>query len=1035
MARKVLNNTYYTFNPSTRTITIPQYIPQEKLILITNVTRDQVLFNFSDPSRLAASYNAVVNGVVGSTTIVLAYNTTTMLATDKLSIVIDEYSETFYPEYSMLDPVGKLRVSTPQSLIDTDFEYGNQVSKWEQIGLTNWHPASYNVYPPVTYTTVSSIVQPQGSPTVTVTFSGAHGLTIGTPIQVQDALLQPANGNFVIETIPTANSYTYSAKAINTGSASITNIFDPNKTDIWNQSFYTGAPLSSSFTISPNNYIQTVTTSTPHGLALGNEIAVSGITGVNAPNGNFFVTGIYSPTVFTYAAKAGIPSSLNSSSAVIYPRNQTLFEQRPFDGGVLFGANSLSNNQSATRQTRRNFHYQSGKGLSMNTGTIMKTAYTVDYLSVSGGVANNSTVVVQTREPHNLVPGVSVMITGVVTSGYNGTYNVNNVLDMTKFTYIASGIPFATPAVDSVGPYSVQVASWYGAATRVGIFNQQDGPFWEYDGTSLYAVLRSSIKQVGGRVSATNGSSVVTQTDSNWPTTFSEQLNVGQYIVIRGVSYRVTEINSDTSINISPPYRGVTNTYMTMTSTIDIRTPQGAFNIDRLDGTGPSGFKIDPGKMQMWYIDYAWYGAGTVRWGVRSTEGKIIYCHSAAQNNINTVAYMRSGNLPGRYENVSQPPLVYLASGSGIQATDSTIITTSTLNAVGSGIFPPQGTLAIHNNTTYEYVNYTSVTSGGFQGLTRGQAGNTSLATTMVSGATTASVTSTAGVQVGQRVAVSSGFPDNTFVTGFTFNSTISFSNAAYINNPTLVLPPMGNTAQNFSWSQTNPTQIELAYPSHAPYVSHWGTAVIMDGGYTQDKGLLFTYGMKQSVALASGTSRALLAIRVGPSVDQGLITSQLGARELVNRIQLQLQTLDVAVTASGAPSANVGGGNVLITAYLNSTPTLVNGGSIPVWTNAVGGAFVPNSSLSQICDYSSVISGVVSNGGEVTGGFFVDTTQEVDVSQVRDLGNSILGGGSLTPATGIYPDGPDVLTLVATNVGVVPVNVLGRISWNEAQA
>ena len=354
---------------------------------------------------------------------------------------------------------------------------------------------------------------------------------------------------------------------------------------------------------------------------------------------------------------------------------------------------------------------------------------------------------------------------------------------------------------------------------------------------------------------------------------------------------------------------------------------------------------------------------------------------------------------------------------------------------MGSGIFPPQGTLAIHNNTTYEYVNYTSVTSGGFQGLTRGQAGNTSLATTMVSGATTASVTSTAGVQVGQRVAVSSGFPDNTFVTGFTFNSTISFSNAAYINNPTLVLPPMGNTAQNFSWSQTNPTQIELAYPSHAPYVSHWGTAVIMDGGYTQDKGLLFTYGMKQSVALASGTSRALLAIRVGPSVDQGLITSQLGARELVNRIQLQLQTLDVAVTASGAPSANVGGGNVLITAYLNSTPTLVNGGSIPVWTNAVGGAFVPNSSLSQICDYSSVISGVVSNGGEVTGGFFVDTTQEVDVSQVRDLGNSILGGGSLTPATGIYPDGPDVLTLVATNVGVVPVNVLGRISWNEAQA
>jgi hypothetical protein len=33
------------------------------------------------------------------------------------------------------DAVDKLRVSTPQSLIDTDFEYGQQSSKWEQVAL------------------------------------------------------------------------------------------------------------------------------------------------------------------------------------------------------------------------------------------------------------------------------------------------------------------------------------------------------------------------------------------------------------------------------------------------------------------------------------------------------------------------------------------------------------------------------------------------------------------------------------------------------------------------------------------------------------------------------------------------------------------------------------------------------------------------------------------------------------------------------------------------------------------------------------
>ena len=41
------------------------------------------------------------------------------------------------------DPVDKLRVSTPQSLIDTDFEYGQQPSKWEQLALQNNRQSLY----------------------------------------------------------------------------------------------------------------------------------------------------------------------------------------------------------------------------------------------------------------------------------------------------------------------------------------------------------------------------------------------------------------------------------------------------------------------------------------------------------------------------------------------------------------------------------------------------------------------------------------------------------------------------------------------------------------------------------------------------------------------------------------------------------------------------------------------------------------------------------------------------------------------------
>jgi hypothetical protein len=64
-----------------------------------------------------------------------------------------------------------------------------------------------------------------------------------------------------------------------------------------------------------------------------------------------------------------------------------------------------------------------------------------------------------------------------------------------------------------------------------------------------------------------------------------------------------------------------------------------------------------------------------------------------------------------------------------------------------------------------------------------------------------------------------------------------------------------------------------------------------------------------------------------------------------------------------------------------------------------------------------------------------VQGTDRLDLTDVRDLGNSILGGGAATSNTQIYPDGPDVLTIIVTNLGSTAIDVLGRLSWTEAQA
>jgi len=43
-----------------------------------------------------------------------------------------------------IDPVTKLRVSQPETLIDTDFEYGLQPTKWETVELINNTPSFFS---------------------------------------------------------------------------------------------------------------------------------------------------------------------------------------------------------------------------------------------------------------------------------------------------------------------------------------------------------------------------------------------------------------------------------------------------------------------------------------------------------------------------------------------------------------------------------------------------------------------------------------------------------------------------------------------------------------------------------------------------------------------------------------------------------------------------------------------------------------------------------------------------------------------------
>lgn len=86
--------------------------------------------------------------------------------------------------------------------------------------------------------------------------------------------------------------------------------------------------------------------------------------------------------------------------------------------------------------------------------------------------------------------------------------------------------------------------------------------------------------------------------------------------------------------------------------TVDTVVPQASWNVDTLDGNGPSGITLNTAKAQIFYFDFEWLGVGTVRFGV-VIDGAIIWCHKAHHANSVTTVYMNTPNLPVRYEIVS----------------------------------------------------------------------------------------------------------------------------------------------------------------------------------------------------------------------------------------------------------------------------------------------------------------------------------------------------------------------------------------------
>ena len=737
------------------------------------------------------------------------------------------------------------------------------------------------------------------------------------------------------------------------------------------------------------------------------------ITGVvNSGRGNYYFDAVFDTVVGTstntyeltdmFAYVSSGVGQFSVSSALLL-RADSASMHRPYDGGVEL-ITSSNPNATMIRQTRKYFRYQSGKGIQVSFAINFSPTVPIDEMFVVN--RGDTVATIKTRNPSKVAVGLDISIVGDSVDAPNGFNTesaiVTEIVDDYTFKVEDAG-GFGAVTNRPTGKFPEFFANeWSDCRTRCGLFDDQNGMFWEYDGSYLYAVRRNSTTQLAGVCNTTFNSAEIRGSGSRWLT----QLDQGDVIVLKGQSYKVVQVAGNELLYVQPAYRGITANNVVASVVRDLRVRQDQFNIDKIDGSGPTKNVLDIHTIQMAYIDYSWYGAGKIRFGFKDQKGHVRYVHEFIHGNFEREAYMRSGNVPARYEVTTGDNPSFVPS---LAHWGTSIIMDGTFDDDKAYLF--------------------SASSGKIR---------------------TSSPDSINAQATGRAISrdVSLYRPENAFYQAYD-------KKGNYIGDIGYALEVSENRVLEQLAAGTDiaganiPVGTKLANPidasiGSAPYLRNVRVLLYFQGGkaQTQELDLLIidqpptnftttysTYDMVQETDLSKDIP--LLSLRLAPSVDNG-VPGALGSREIINRMQLALKTLDVVCTHE-------------VTIQLVLNPTLDNF----TFVNA------PTPSLSQVVYHN--ITDTVTGGLPIfafktqNGQTIVNSTStkrqaqisEIDLAAIGELGNSILGGD------GVFPDGPDVITIVArfagdaeevsdggdADTGAAPFELSTRLSWAESQA
>jgi hypothetical protein len=852
------------------------------------------------------------------------------------------------------DAIERQRVSLGQSLIDTDFEYGLQATKWQAYQEIRKMPSFYES--PGTDIAVSSVTS-DGSPASNITVTVNTNLTSipstyflsGNVISISGLSNAQRNADraegFFIVRSATGNpvsSFIYESRGL-VGVASTTTTISTSYTTLRRGGVYTAGTSYLPFTSATTDGASKITVSFPvgvsHGLVPGTPIQTSNtatLTGITPANGaenilgNFIVASTPTANTFTFTATNTVASGtqVNGTNGFrIYTSPFSYTVHRPFDGGVILSAGQPSFGASSLRQSKKVFRYQSGKGLLWSAGTLFCPNNDVVFANVAG-----SNIYVTCDIPHgNPQPGATIQLKGISTPGYNGTYTVSNIVDYRTLQMVPPVLPTVSPAILGEQPRFV-ISGWSGASVRAGCFEDQNGLFWEWDGQTLWVVKRSSTFQLAGYVTATTGSQVINGDTTDTSVFPNSTVNMGTAVAaVTGVTGSYPAGTSTSSINV----------------TVSIKGSGLNLNPGLLMPLSGMSSAPSPGAASVISGSYAGFAQNATTVVVSSVTNAGPIVPNASATNATNLTFL--AGYPGFVSIMSAQNQFTFTFATQLPAS----IAISSI--VGNGTTATVTTTAAHNLVSGSTVTITGATPGGF---------NVSAVPIIVTGTATFTFAST----VNATASVVGSITAFTIPAG-TFSSVVSTPPATNVRNSTVTA----------SWSVVTPNQTALNITTNATLIAGSSVAVSAFGGYggyayvaaTGLSGTTATIIFSQPQTLATGSlTSGNIAFNTNPSA----------ANALVDLCDLAYATLSPTTSNNATLTTGSFIANFVVPQTFASG-SLTGALSLPLATGAslAGARIIPFSpdpipaGTSNLMIVSTTTGGAINNGMQTATASFLD--------------------------------------------------------------